>query len=105
MILPNGNDDLVLRTDESRQPIPTRDEDLTMQSLRRWARAEHKRGRGINSYTLSQAAITLERVTNERDRLQELLSYATEWVRDLGYDDPDTAPGWFLSALQEAGDE
>jgi hypothetical protein len=47
---------------------------------------------------------TLDRVIAERDRLRELLNLAVEWVSDRGYDDPETAPEWFLAALQEAGD-
>ena len=37
----------------------------------------------------------------ERNRLRELLNCAVDWTRDRGYDDPETAPEWFLSALQE----
>ena len=35
----------------------------------------------------------------ENARVHELLGYAVEWVRDRGYDDPETAPEWFLTAL------
>ena len=37
----------------------------------------------------------------KHDRLRDLLNCAVEWTRDRGYDDPETAPEWFLAALQE----
>ena len=39
------------------------------------------------------------------DRLRELLSYAVEWAQDRGYDLPEVAPEWFLSALKETSDD
>ena len=61
------------------------DEDLTIQSLDRWAKRQAKAGKGVDAYTLRQAAITLERVAYERDRLRDALQ--------LLYDTSDATPG------------
>ena len=49
------------------------DEDLTIQSLNRWAKRQAAAGCGVDAYTLQQASITLERVAAERDRLRDAL--------------------------------
>ena len=62
------------------------DEGLTIAYvLRRWAGIQASAGRGQDAYTLQQAAITLERVAYERDRLRDALQ--------LLYDTSDATPG------------
>ena len=48
---------------------------------------------------------SIAKLTEERNRLRELLSYAVEWAQDRGYDLPEVAPEWFLSALKETSDD
>ena len=60
---------------------------------------------GVANGAISEAADRMEELQAERDRLRDLLNCAVEWVGDRGYDDPETAPEWFLSALQEDRDD
>ena len=88
------------------------DEGLTIAYvLRRWAGIQASAGRGQDAYTLKRAAITLERVVAERDRLQVLMQDAYyEGYSDGERRDPGGASrGWKHSdtraELEEAGDE
>ena len=81
------------------------DEDLTIQSLDRWAKRQSKAGKGVDAYTLRQAAITLERVVVERDRLRDAIETHRDnmYGEDLEIDhDEDKI---LYIALQEERDE
>jgi hypothetical protein len=91
------------------------DEKLTIQSLDRWARKQAHGGKGVDAYTLRQAAITLQRVTSERDRMRGALQWYNKTVHAVTQCDHEGVcavnalmeDGGFIarSALQEDSDE